>query len=294
MPRRMASLRASADATCLPSMRISPSSGLVGAGEDLDQRRLAGAVVADQADDSARSAWKSTPFSAWTPPYHFSSPRSGSAHRARLTKRPRARGLRSLSTMSDLHAAGAGAERRVQDDGQDGEGADGEAGTSWHRCGPCTRPLSMTRIRSVPIDERRRRCRCRRSARCRRSPPPRPPAARGPRPIDGSAECRRKVVDHAGEAREQRAEHEAEELHPRVIGSPCVGRLALAAGRRRSSCRSWSRAACTGEDHDQGRRTRASRCGTGRPVGDERARSARTAEGRREAAREHDGRASAT
>ena len=39
--------------TGLPRTRISPLSRLDDAGENLDQRRLAGAVVADQADDLA-------------------------------------------------------------------------------------------------------------------------------------------------------------------------------------------------------------------------------------------------
>ncbi len=40
--------------TSLPSMKIWPAVGRMGAGEHLDQRRLAGAVVANKTDDLAR------------------------------------------------------------------------------------------------------------------------------------------------------------------------------------------------------------------------------------------------
>ena len=48
--RRRASARASAASTGRPSIRISPSSSAVDAADRLDQRRLAGAVVAEQRD----------------------------------------------------------------------------------------------------------------------------------------------------------------------------------------------------------------------------------------------------
>ena len=67
----MPALRASIGvrkATGLPSRRISPASGIDGAGQRLDQRRLAGAVVADDAEDLAARSSKSAPSSATTRP----------------------------------------------------------------------------------------------------------------------------------------------------------------------------------------------------------------------------------
>ena len=53
MPAAQAS-RGLLQASGLPETRISPSSGVIDAGEDLDQRRLAGAVLADQRRHFAR------------------------------------------------------------------------------------------------------------------------------------------------------------------------------------------------------------------------------------------------
>ena len=61
--------RASEDAPARRSIRISPRLGAVDAGEDLDQRRLAGAVVAEQAMHLAGARRpRRRPFSAMTEP----------------------------------------------------------------------------------------------------------------------------------------------------------------------------------------------------------------------------------
>ena len=59
-----------------PSTRISPVVGLHDAGEALDQRALAGAVLAEQADDAAAGEVTSAPSSATTPGYVLRRPRT--------------------------------------------------------------------------------------------------------------------------------------------------------------------------------------------------------------------------
>ena len=82
MPSRIASL-GEADLDPLALDQDLAAIGLMHAGQYLDQRRLAGAVVADQPDHLARaSIFRLTFFSACTPEYHLCRPRHSMIGRA--------------------------------------------------------------------------------------------------------------------------------------------------------------------------------------------------------------------
>ena len=71
---RMASLAAMRSSTSLPSTKISPCRGWCAPERILISVDLPAPLSPTRPTTSARSAWKSTPLSAWTPPYHFSRP----------------------------------------------------------------------------------------------------------------------------------------------------------------------------------------------------------------------------
>ena len=81
--------RARRSGPAAPSSRNSPSSGTMDAGDDLDQRRLAGAVLAEQRVDRARRSVKSTRPAAPARPGRLSRRRAASSAGA-VTRVPRA------------------------------------------------------------------------------------------------------------------------------------------------------------------------------------------------------------
>ena len=107
-----------------------------------------------------------------------------------------------------------------------------------------------------------------------------------PSPERGQRRLEPEGRDHAGEAGEQRAQHEAEQLHPPGVDAHVVGRLAAGRRWRRSSCRDWRRCSMTPRitanaaipEHRGAEQAE---------VGDEHADRHVGREGRRKAARQH-------
>ena len=192
--------RACGCATGLPSIRISPSSGSVDAGQDLDQRRLAGAVVADQADRLAAADVEADALQrvdARIPFMQVADSMIGVGHA-------------QVSTL----IAGALAQPGIGDDGEDGQEADGELEPVG---------VDLAEHQAVVDDADQER-----ADDARRSTVPMPPASdvppitaaatacsSSPSPIEGSGEPSRSTWISAGEAGQHRAEHEADDLHAR-------------------------------------------------------------------------------
>ena len=194
MPRRRAS-SGECSSTGWPSKRISPAVGLVHAGQRLDQRRLAGAVVADERDDlvgvdgEARAAQRADAAEALDDLLGFEQGlghQAGSFSMADTAGRSSALAKSPAATPDEQRGAAAAG----LDDGRRLDGAEAALGVEHGGvarpaagdddlvCGPAT--ASMWAISAC--DLARRPCRSRRAT---RRPARRRAAARGGR----SSEC---------------------------------------------------------------------------------------------------------